>query len=98
MSFVGESEFAAASAQIDQQHLGGAAHAGYHAQVNQPSFLKTGDDLDIPSCRRFHPLGEDVRVVAVTQSARGDDAEALPNKTPDPPMEAVHPLKASPHA
>jgi hypothetical protein len=45
-----DGDFATAASEIEHQHIFFLdAHVRKHAQVNEPPFFQTGDDLDLPS-------------------------------------------------
>ena len=45
--------------------------------MDQPAFLKAGDDLDVPSGGAADPLGEGLRIARVAHGAGGDDPDLV---------------------
>src|SRR5579871_5335822 len=73
VAFFRESEFAASSAEIEQQELGRrSSQAGDHAKMNQAAFFQTGNYFKMPASCSLDPFGEETGVVAVAQGAGAD--------------------------
>src|SRR6266566_4338010 len=98
MSFFGKREFTTASSQVNQQELGRTrAQVCDHAQVNQPPFLQSGDDLKVPAGDRFYPLGKQTRIVAITHSAGGNNEGLLYRVTLDRTLEPAQEFQSVRH-
>src|SRR6478609_3676788 len=76
--FFRKCEFAATSAQIDEQHFGRRRpHIRDHAQVDESPFFQAADNFQVPAGNCLYPFCKEAGTVAVTQGAGAQDTRAL---------------------
>jgi hypothetical protein len=74
-ALVGEGYLATAAAEVDEKAARTrSGFMGYHSQVDQTALFEPGDDLDIPSGRRFDPRSKGGGIARVAHRAGGHHA------------------------
>src|SRR6185437_5383003 len=78
VSTFGDGYLATASAEIEQEHVFVLnAEVRENPEMDQPPFFESGNDLDLPARRGFHPFEEAACVLGIAQWTGRDDSHLL---------------------